>query len=491
MDNSTSEENIGLSTSFFGVYDFTVDKLPICSLNVNESNCFEKNYSIVIQGYKDDIVDYTYRSGSGLIVTKKVKIYDNISRIEDRRKPVMNDFLELRLDNNKEDAEQLIVFISKYGLFFPVEASRKCYAIFPYDELRCALKRIQTSIHIAQEIKKIDISYNSLIRNIYALISQLPRDVTCNNKIVYSTCCHPFAYNMNNISKIENKLKAFTDSFCIEKYDEEYDEYMWDDCGDTFSSEEEIFDLEVTEGKRYIKMYDSVLNKEMTVHVRADLFDLLKNIDNESDTIKSEFLYYYLNEKPDGEKTFIDVMHYVFDETKAHNKFDLGYTDSEFDMSFVQCLNHIDFDNWPSMTDKCKEMIIKAAKFAIKTEVEYGIRNVRPIYNMEMCSASWEMPDFISCIYMLLFYMDSKKQIEKLCINCGRAFPVSLTNSKKKYCCDECRGLYNQRKYAAKKRAERMQQELEAKLKNEEKETIKEIETFRKSISNKGHKTDE
>lgn len=490
MKFSASNKNIESSTSFIGVYDFSVDKLPICSLNVNETNCFEKNYSIVIQGYKDDIVDYTYRSGSGLIVTKKVKIHDNISRIEDRKKLVMNDFLELRLDNKKEDAEQLIKFISKYGLFFHVEASRESYAIFPYDGLRCALKRIQTSIRIAQEIKKIDISYDSLIRNIYDLISQPPHDVICNNRVVYSTCCHPLVYNLNNISKIENKLKVFTDSFCIEKFDQESDEWMLDTCDDTFSSEEEIFELEVSEGKRYIKMYDSVLDKEMTVHVRADLFDLLDNINIESDIIKLEFLYYYLNEKPDGEKTFIDIIHYVFNETKAHNKFDLGYTDSEFDMSFVQCLNHIDFDNWSSMTDKCKEMIIKAAKFAIKTEVEYGIRNVRPVYNMETCSASWEMPDFISCIYMSLFYMDSKKQIEKLCINCGRAFSVSLTNSKKKYCCEECRGLYNQRKYAAKKRAEKKQNELEAKLKNEDKKAMKDIDTFRKSISNKGNKTD-
>ena len=89
-----------------------------------------------------------------------------------------------------------------------------------------------------------------------------------------------------------------------------------------------------------------------------------------------------------------------------------------------------------------KEELLKIAKKVCKTELDWGIENIRPIYDIEEKKPDWKIPDLYSALYFAHFYCDSKYYIRRKCQNpdCNKYFQVRRTNEKKKYCDITCRG---------------------------------------------------
>jgi hypothetical protein len=102
------------------------------------------------------------------------------------------------------------------------------------------------------------------------------------------------------------------------------------------------------------------------------------------------------------------------------------------------------------------ELIKKAAKHVIKTELDHFTGKIKPSYNTEDMIGSWDIPDLISAIYYSIFFQNPKFQIIKKCANhtCYKYFSVLYTNKKKKYCTIECGNTVGQRKLRAKRNAE-------------------------------------
>ena len=88
-------------------------------------------------------------------------------------------------------------------------------------------------------------------------------------------------------------------------------------------------------------------------------------------------------------------------------------------------------------------------KELIKEEFDHIMRNVYPVYNTETMKPDWNIPDLFTAMYFQLFYMDPNYAIYRRCAKpeCRRAFLVSRTNKKAKYCSDECRTAEAQKRH--------------------------------------------
>ena len=114
----------------------------------------------------------------------------------------------------------------------------------------------------------------------------------------------------------------------------------------------------------------------------------------------------------------------------------ISYIDSDGNIEIQKKLkNNIDFN------EELKEKLIEIAKIVCKRELDWGIKNIRPIYDIEEKRPDWEIPDLYSGLYFAHFYCDAKYYIRRKCQSpaCNKYFLVRRTNTKKKYC-DTCKG---------------------------------------------------
>lgn len=88
-----------------------------------------------------------------------------------------------------------------------------------------------------------------------------------------------------------------------------------------------------------------------------------------------------------------------------------------------------------------KKELLKIAKKVCKTELDWGMKNIHPIYDIEEKRPDWKIPDLYSALYFAHFYCDSQYSIRRKCQSpsCDKYFLVRRTNAKKKYC-DTCKG---------------------------------------------------
>lgn len=101
--------------------------------------------------------------------------------------------------------------------------------------------------------------------------------------------------------------------------------------------------------------------------------------------------------------------------------------------------------------EKLKSAAVETAKYIIKEELEKNLQRVRPTYNTARLEPAWKIDSLFSALYFGLFYMRPNMETYRRCANpkCGNFFLVSVSSSRKKYCCKACMN----RTMAARKRA--------------------------------------
>lgn len=106
------------------------------------------------------------------------------------------------------------------------------------------------------------------------------------------------------------------------------------------------------------------------------------------------------------------------------------------------------------LSQQMRRATIDVAKITIKEELDYAINAIYPSYDIEAMTGSWVIPDLYSALVFSTFYMKPELELYRKCENpnCGQYFLVSTTNSRKKYCCNDCSNAMQQRKHRQKKK---------------------------------------
>ncbi|NFM45365.1 CGNR zinc finger domain-containing protein [Clostridium botulinum] len=109
--------------------------------------------------------------------------------------------------------------------------------------------------------------------------------------------------------------------------------------------------------------------------------------------------------------------------------------------------------------DELKSRLTEITKHVIKTELDYNISRIRPSYNTDTLLGSWKIPDLLSAIYFSIFFLNPNFEIIKKCANstCANYYSVLHSNTRKKYCSQQCANAVNQRKSRARHQSKNVQ----------------------------------
>ena len=97
-----------------------------------------------------------------------------------------------------------------------------------------------------------------------------------------------------------------------------------------------------------------------------------------------------------------------------------------------------------------KDEIITFAKFIIKSEMDNGIKNIRPSYDSDLMKPDWKVDSLLSAMYFSIFYLDSTAEMYRKCQYCNQYFIVKRSSSNKIYCSSYCRNNAQQAKHRLK-----------------------------------------
>ena len=102
-----------------------------------------------------------------------------------------------------------------------------------------------------------------------------------------------------------------------------------------------------------------------------------------------------------------------------------------------------------TLDDNMKKGLLLIGKYVLSKEINQHVSKMRPIYNPNTLEPTWKAPNLLTALYFSLFYMKPKSEIYRKCANpsCTNFFLVKTSNSRKKYCCDDCRNASNVRSY--------------------------------------------
>lgn len=108
--------------------------------------------------------------------------------------------------------------------------------------------------------------------------------------------------------------------------------------------------------------------------------------------------------------------------------------------------------NHSNFNKKLKSALVLVARLILSGEINYNTRSIKPFYNPASLEPSWKTPSLLTALYFSVFYMKPGSEIYRKCANpsCHKYFLVKTSNSRKKYCCDNCRNANNQRSHRIK-----------------------------------------
>ena len=120
----------------------------------------------------------------------------------------------------------------------------------------------------------------------------------------------------------------------------------------------------------------------------------------------------------------------------------------------IELMDDVDLNTDPRFTWHYKDVLCEIAANTLKLELEGILHDIRPKFNAETLSPDWVLPDLYTAMVYSIFMGDGSDYVYRVCANpyCNNLFNVVITNSKQKYCCDECRAKVAQRNRRARER---------------------------------------
>lgn len=121
-------------------------------------------------------------------------------------------------------------------------------------------------------------------------------------------------------------------------------------------------------------------------------------------------------------------------------------------VTFENGIDYYGTPNYKNFDERLKSASLLFARIVLSGEINHNTKSIRPLYNPTTLEPSWKAPSLLAALYFSIFYMKPGSEIYRKCANpsCDNYFLVKTSNSRKKYCCDNCRNANNQRSHRIK-----------------------------------------
>jgi hypothetical protein len=306
----------------------------------------------------------------------------------------------------------LFKFLSEYGFLFPL--SNREYEAVDMDSLFGVVNRVKVVVKLMGAIGEPKKDYRKILGLTQYLLLSRPVEfsLSCFGIEPFKTCEHPLYSELSKSASLSQFSRSATDS------DESYS------VADTIFRPS--YSLSIDE-------YNNIIGGFEGASIGAGQSQGFKDITR---------LYCNAPNLPHELRRAIDLLFHYQRSIGVVKSYDSDGTVAHYD-----AVENIKKRYAENFNDVMKSALIDVAKNTIRDEIGYNLGGMRPQYNVEMMSPSWEIQDLLTGIYVSIFFMRPGIELYRQCSNpsCSRMFLVNTTSSKRKYCCSPCRNAAAQR----------------------------------------------
>lgn len=368
-----------------------------CRFNIRkngDNNTVTKNL-LTVSTISDEIVYYSFSGSNGLCVSTE---HGSI-----KHKNVLGVLLSLPPNN----AKALLSFFEEFGFFFKLPPDKE--TIVNFEQLVEITNHIKSIVLLMNEIQNSSKDYNNILHLTLYLLLAPKIKIELSDDRTYS------GYHDSVLDIIDRAQNNISDSNYITIDGEDYYEIS-----------------DVIYGKSYnmkVDEYEDISNGEQFMYSYPGITDRLYR--------KITIAYKNLHYIPKIQRLIIEFLFHFYNSNGVIKKvfFEKGiefYGNSSINLD-----------------DKMKSALIIISKYILSQEINYNVAKMKPLYNPNTLEPTWKAANFLTALYFSLFYMKPKSEIYRKCANpsCTNFFLVKTSNSRKKYCCGECRNASNVRSY--------------------------------------------
>ena len=390
-----------------------------CKIATNYNDEGEPIYSFLIKR-TEKTYKYAYASNKGLVMLSK-----NGAILEYNK--IIEDFLCIKNDS----PESIQSFVEKYGFFIPLSANDR-YTSFIHFSLTKVIERFQNLVSLFDEINNNQSDYNRMFFLVKNLLEN-EATIISKDKGFYNTDIHKFCGLWKDAYELPNQTLVHLDD--IDPLGELNKYYL---VSDTFTNQHE---------KLYIKEYDEFVPDSYSPSGKKH-YDLRSDFEISISKIYKLYRDYFAwtDTQP-----IIECIRYYIDLLFHMIKNNILQVDS----ASTNGLKEYDLNSDIQFNETYKKRLIDIGKMIIKKELDFQLKNIHPIYDIEAMSPNLEIPSFYSALYLSVFYTRPGYEIYRQCANpnCGCFFKVKSTNNRKRYHSSTCQNAAAQRRYQQKKKS--------------------------------------
>lgn len=350
---------------------------------------------LTVYPINNETINYAFSGNQGLCLTTPYGSPKN--------KNILSELISLPMNNVKK----VIGFLENYGYLLPISPEGAEVDIVALVEI---LTRIKATVLLMTALEKPSLDYEQILY--LSLYLFLGKQVTLNGTthFSYTTYRHPLHDKIQNQVFLNSLQQPSEVEYIIVKdmiyapsYNLKADEYEDISNGETFSY-------------NYPGINDT-LYRRLTSAYRNN------NITSRNLRLMIEFLFHYMHS--------VGVIKTV--------TFDSG-------IEYYGTPDNSKFDK------RLKSASLLFARLILSEEINYNTRSIKPFYSPNSLEPSWKAPSLLTALYFSIFYMKPGSEIYRKCANpsCNKYFLVKTSNSRKKYCCGNCRNANNQRSHRIK-----------------------------------------
>ena len=418
------------------------------------------HYQLQIKAKETEKIHYAYDSQKRGLVKTDSEYKEILSQADSF--DVLTELCNLKWAG-KSEPSALVKFIKEYGFFLPIRDQN--YWICDIEELSAVLKHLQNMIDLLHELScdadKID--YNHLFELVFYYIFSDGCLLTLkdsggeNSYLKINACIHPFGElwwhpNPDEADEIFESICKAIDEKINDKYIESEKEYTSiDDAIEAEEQKKAIYKCYNFLIQDHISNQAVNLNDPKWLKYTLEKKPIEPYEDQENaEAIKWEigFHYYTTFSEDDAEIRLVAEFLYNFNE-------EIASIAKITPNGRIECEQKIDFNKNSTFNDRYKNALIQIARSIYKRELDWGLKEIRPVCDSENFRPKWKIPSFLSALYFSLFYFDSNYQEYRICANetCRKWFPVPKSRKNKKYCSQKCANLAAQRRFQMKKQS--------------------------------------
>jgi len=401
MSNFT-KKSANISENFFASNIFTY-KSYSCVSQIERTFTEpgeEATETLKIYADKSRPITFAFESKVGL-----VRLSEDGSVAESN---VLGKLLAIKNDN----LSNYFDFFKKNGFLLPV--STDSFDTVGEAELLATINRLHATLELMSTITDMSrTSYEKIVRMIiYLLFAPIVEIETKDGKATYRTTTHRYTIFLEKARELSKDPRL----------------------NDTFNNSEFSFNDSIARG--------TVLSADFI----STALEGYAADDKYNDDLFRKIFTVYCAPRENISKSILYINDFLF-----HYFYEVGIIQT-VDLENTYYLNgEVCKDNF---SENLKQAAIRVAKILIKEELDFNLKRIRAVYDVDKLAPAWQIDSLLSALYFGLFYMRPTMEIYRRCENpkCGEYFLVSVTSRKRKYCCRACMNRDIQARHRAKEK---------------------------------------